>query len=147
MFRRTVIEKIVRHSAIIAIIATIAAGAAAAALVYQCGVGPCLGGGSESLSLQKHTIGYVANQANPTVLTMWIINSGTATATLSSLSIHDSDSANPVSLPVSASIAPKATGIVTVDTTNSGFYFTHGHTYNVAVSTPRFQFTFLISYS
>lgn len=117
------------------------------AFTYQCAVGTCFGNGSESLDLQRYTIGYAANQANPTVLTMWITNTGTGTAVVSSFSIHDLNGPNPVSIPISVSIPPKASGTVTLDTSSAGFHFMRGHTYSVTAVTSRFQFAFPISYN
>src|SRR6266699_739606 len=68
----------------------------------------------EGLVQTGYTIGYDTNQANTTVLNLWLTNRGNTTAS-----------------------KPGATVQITIDTLGSGFYFAHQHFYFLAIKKPR----------
>src|SRR6266536_5306019 len=66
--------------------------------------------------------------------------SGTVSVTIAALTIQDvtTQSSSPtLSLSGPTIPAPNFTATITVDTLNSGFYFTHGHTYTFNVITTK----------
>jgi hypothetical protein len=90
----------------------------------------------ESLIQTGYTIGYDTGQANATVLNIWLANRGTASATLSAVTLQDStSSSSPITFPMSGPTISKPGGWVevTVDTLSSGFYFTHQHFYSLSI--------------
>lgn len=93
----------------------------------------------EALFLDRYTVEYAPGQSNPTVLTLWIGNSATQSANLTSLTVADVTGGNQVSFQFAGpSIPPAATPVsVTVDTGSSGFYFVVGHSYTFTVVTAR----------
>jgi len=87
-----------------------------------------------------YSISSDSGQPNPTVLTMVVTNSGTVSVTIAALTIQDvtTQSSSPtLSLSGPTIPAPNFTATITVDTLNSGFYFTHGHTYTFNVITTK----------
>jgi hypothetical protein len=90
----------------------------------------------ESLVQTEYMIGYDTGQANATVLNIWLANRGTASATLSAVTLQDSMSnSSPITFPMSGPTISKPGGWVevTVDTLSSGFYFTHQHFYSLSI--------------
>ena len=130
----------------------VAAAAAASLLAYAFAAGmlygPIASPGTtppELLNLENYTVGYDANQPNPTVLTMTLRNSGTSTANLSTLTIKDlTSNGNPVTFQLGSQAVGSrgASSSVTVDTLSSGFYFIHGHSYSFTVITSGAQYVF-----
>ena len=104
----------------------------------------------ESLYLDHYAIESARNQNYPTLLTLWIGNSGNSPTTLSTASIRDlTVGGNTVSFSLGGqTLNPAVVNSVTVDTTSSGFYFTSTHSYTVSIVTARnSQFGFTVSYT
>jgi len=94
----------------------------------------------EGLVQTGYTIGYDTNQANATVLNLWLTNRGNTTATLSAVTLQDSMSnPGPVTFPMNGPTVskPGATVQITIDTLGSGFYFAHQRFYFLAIKKPR----------
>jgi hypothetical protein len=90
----------------------------------------------ESLVQTGYTIGYDSNQANATVLNLWLTNRGTTSATLSAVTLQDSISnSSPLTFPTNGPTISKPgdTVEVTLDTLSSGLYFTHQHVYSLTI--------------
>lgn len=96
------------------------------------------------LHLDRYTITSDSGQTSPTVLTMWLRNTGTSMATLNTLTVKDLTGGSTVSVQMNGpTVAPRgSTSTVAVDTLSSGFYFVHGHSYSFTIDTSSAQFTF-----
>ncbi len=115
--------------------------------LYDCNTAGCPGtkptAPTEELTLQNYAIGYdSSSEVNPTVLTLWVTNLGTGTASISSLAIQVDQGTTTSPFPISVSIPSQTTQRITVDTNGSGFYFAHGHTYGVTVTTSCCKYSF-----
>jgi archaellum component FlaF (FlaF/FlaG flagellin family) len=104
----------------------------------------------EILQLTGYRIQTDSGQSRPTLLTVWVMNSGTKTATLSTIYVRDATtSGSYVSFQMQGnSIGPSATVQVTVNTTSSGFFFIKGDSYDVKALTGNGnQFVFTLTYT
>lgn len=105
----------------------------------------------EALFLDHYAVESAPGQPSPTILTLWVGNSATNTATLVSLTVTDSAGGGQASFQLSGpDVPPGAATVVslTVDTAGTGFYFIAGHSYTVILVTARgTQAGFTVNYS
>ena len=104
---------------------------------YNFGMGQTINYPPESLVQQGYSIGYDTGQTNATVLKLTLWNFGNTPATLASVSLKDQlSNFSPVVFPLNGPTIsqPGATAQVTLDTLSSGFYFQHGHAYDLTIT-------------
>jgi hypothetical protein len=153
--KRTLGSKDVRLIVFLGVLSVASVVGVASVLSYECQAnGYCLAPftpnstSGETLNLDRYTIATAPSQSNPTVLNMWIRNTGSTIVSISSLSIRDLTSGgSSVSFQTPVSISPGATRNLAIDTHSSEFYFTSGHSYSfIVVTSKNNQFTFSASY-
>lgn len=105
-------------------------------------------GPREALDINRFTIRTISGQQKASNLTIWFRSTGYETVALSSIFIQDTNvTSSQATFPVSVSIPPQTVGVVSIDTSTSGLYFTIGHSYSVIVQTSsNHQFTLVITY-
>jgi hypothetical protein len=135
---------------IVALLTAIVAISSFGVILYECNTNGvlCLGGPatfpSEMLTVDHYSIQTGSNHQVPTILSLWLYNSGSSMATLESLSIRNSTGSLYYTT-ISASIAPVTMANVTVDTSSSALYFVTGQSYAVSVTTTRSNYVFSVS--
>jgi hypothetical protein len=91
----------------------------------------------ETLILQGYTIGFDPGQTNATVLNFTMLNVGSSSARLASLTIRDvTANSNPFNFTMNGPTItqPGSWAQVVLDTHGSGFYFTHQHAYYLTIT-------------
>ncbi len=137
---------------IVALLIAIVAISSFGIILYECNTNGvfCLLSSSlsvpkELLSVDHYSIQTGQSHQVPTILSLWLRNSGSTTATLQSLSVRNSTGSFYYTT-ISDSIAPGTVSNVTVDTSSSALYFVTGQTYTVSVITTRSNyFTSIVS--